>query len=135
LAEDVVGDLAAPARAQGVEVALAVRSRDPLSGRDRRRWRYLLVLATTAALADLPAGTHLRIELRCVATTSGHRWLQADLAVTRGEAAAGAPGWRERREGFRSTVVDTALRLLEGASDGTVTAEGRILRLVAPVEA
>lgn len=135
LAEDVTADLAPRAQARGIDLSLAIRGQGSLSGRDRRRWRYLLEQAATAVLDDLPAGSRLRVEIRCVATTSGHRWLQADLAVRReGDDAGLAPGWRPDRDGVRSIVVETALRLLEGACDRTAGADGRVLRLVAPVE-
>jgi hypothetical protein len=133
LAQDVAGDVAPLARARGIEVAMGIRSRDSLSGRDRHRWRYLLEQATTSVLDELPPGSRLRVELGCVATTSGHRWLQADLAVTDGTHFA-RPAAGSARDGFRSIVVETALRLLEGALDRTVTEDGRVLRLVAPVE-
>jgi hypothetical protein len=136
LAEDVARDVAPRARARGIDVAIRIHSRDSLSGRDRRRWRYVLEQASASVLDELPAGSRLRVDLGCVATTSGHRWLQADLAVTRadGEAAGPARGPAGRPAGFDSTVVATAMRLLEGALDRTATRNGRVLRLVAPVE-
>jgi len=135
LAQDVAEDVAPLARARGIDVAMGIRSRDSLSGRDRRRWRHLLEQATTWVLDAVPAGSRLRIELGCVATTSGHRWLQADLAVTGWDQDEGsAAGSARCRDGVRSIVVETGLRLMEGALDRTTTADGRVLRLVAPIE-
>jgi hypothetical protein len=141
LIRDVRGDVAPQAHARGIDVVMEVVGQsESLTGRDLRRWRYLLRQALASFVEELPAGSPLRVELACVATTSGHRWLQADVHAPPGPAGAAASGANSSdanapgREGFRPVLVQTALRLLEGACEGAATRDGRVLRLVAPVE-
>ena len=135
----VVAAAVAPlAHGRGIDLVMAVRGQGPLAGRDLRHWQYLLTQALLSFVEDLPAGSALQVDIGCVATTCGHRWLQADVAARPARVAAhdaAGSGQPAGNGGIRWLLVVTALRLLEGACDRAVTADGLALRLVAPVEA
>lgn len=138
LRQEVADDVAGLANERSIDVVMAVRGRGSLAGRDLRRWRYVLTLAVTSFLEDLPAGSGVHVDIACVATTSGHRWLQADVAARLDQAGGNRgpeaePPTGGGRQGL--ILVGTALRLFDGACHRTATADGPVLRLVAPVEA
>jgi hypothetical protein len=123
------------AQRRGICLVMDVRGREPLTGRDLRRWRYLLTHAVLSFVEDLPPGSGLRVGVACAATTCGHRWLQADVAARLGSGEEPETEPRSSDGGRRMVLVETALRLLDGACDRAESADGPVLRLVAPVEA
>jgi hypothetical protein len=132
-----VARVAPAAEARGLDLTIETRSRSPLVGRDLRRWTWLLQGMLDSLLAELPGGSAVRVGLGCVATTSGHRWLQADITATvavdphdTGEPRAPRSGESDIRE----LLIGAALRLLDGACVRTQTDAGPVLRLVVPVQ-
>ena len=137
LAGDIFDAMSPAAEALGIGLAVDARSRSTLTGRDLQRWTYLLNTALDSFLQELPAGSAVRVELACVASTRRHRWLQADLVATAPEAACHPDAPATSRGGqpsVRWLLIETALRQLDGACDRTNTDAGQTLRLVAPVE-
>lgn len=137
LAEEVASAMSPAAARRGIRLRCEARTESALSGRDRCRWRYLLNATLEDFLRELPADTVVRVDLACVATTREHRWLQASIVATlpdgRRPAHDAATGTASE-SAIPSLLVETALRLLEGASDRLHTAAGPVLRLVTPIE-
>ena len=122
--------------ARGIELACEARGGGDLSGRDRRRWLYLLNATLDGFMRGLPAESAVHVDLACVASTREHRWLQAHIAATLPGGAPlmlNPPGTATESAAL-SLLVVTALRLLDGAYDHTHTEAGPVLRLVIPIE-
>ena len=88
LAREVAYDVTALARARGIEVVMEVRGGAWLTGRDLRRWRYLLRQSLASIADELPTGSGLRSRLaasRPPAVIAGCRptWRQSSPATAK----------------------------------------------------
>ena len=137
LAECVVRVATPAAEARGIALTIETHSRSVLVGRDLRRWTWLLEGVLGSLFTELSSGSAVRVGLGCAATTSGHRWLQADITATSPLHASDTAEPRAAHSAdaeIRELLIGTALRLLDGACDRIQTDAGPVLRLVVPVE-
>jgi hypothetical protein len=138
LANEVARVLSPELQKREISVEFNARGAETLTGRDFRRWKFLLTQTLGQLLRRLPAGSAMAVEIGAVASSRGHRWLQAEVSTTvpenRAPVGEDGSGRADLQVRLGLMAASTALRVMDGACYQESRDLGLTFRLVAPIE-